>query len=1049
MITQYPFNQSPAFSDKLCDMYRHDEASCVKTLISEARLPESSLSAACDIAEKLIAQLRAVRTSSGGLDAFLATYDLSSEEGVALMCLAEALLRIPDGRTADKLIADKIGNADWAAHLGESHSLFVNAATWGLVLTGKTLSSKKSNNFFFNIFNQLIKKQGAPIIRVAMKEMMGIVGQQFVLGQTIEEGLKRSKKLEAKGYRYSYDMLGEGARTEKDALNYQEIYTQAIHAIGKSTRLHGVYQSPGISIKLSALMPRYSLSQIERVFAELLPRTKELCLLAKSYDIGLTIDAEESERLQLSLALIEALALDPELADWNGLGLAIQAYQKRTPYTIDFLADLAARAKRRFMVRLVKGAYWDSEIKRSQEFGLEGYPTFTRKVYTDVSYLACAKKLLANTSAFYSMFATHNAYSLAVILQMAGSYRDFEFQCLHGMGESLYNQIVGKDNLDIPCRIYAPCGGHEHLLAYLVRRLLENGANSSFVNRIVDEAVPISELLQDPITHAEELGGTPHPQIPLPRNIYGDRMNSTGPDLSNNEVLEKLTRDMQAACQNTWSGRPLIANETKNRNSQARPVVNPTNHQEVIGSCINADAEDVDSALLAATKAFASWQATSADHRASILEKMADLLEEHTPKFMALAVKEAGKSIPNSVGEIREAVDFCRYYAEQARLHFSAPTLLKGITGETNQISLHGRGVVVCISPWNFPLAIFLGEVTAALAAGNVVIAKPAEQTSLIAYEAVKLLYEAGIPKDVLQLLPGKGQIIGAKLTADPRVCGVIFTGSNATARFINKALAEKEGPISFLVAETGGQNAMIVDSSALKEQVVDDVLVSAFDSAGQRCSALRVLYLQEEVADSIIEMIQGAMDQLKVGNPIWLKTDIGPVIDKEAQSNLLAHITTLQQNGGKLIHQVKLDAETQQGTFVPPTLFEIPSITVLKQEVFGPVLHVIRYRSKDLDKVLAEVNSTGFGLTFGIHSRIDETISYLENNIRAGNTYVNRNIVGAVVGVQPFGGEGLSGTGPKAGGPHYLPRLAVERVVSVNTTAAGGNASLIALGES
>lgn len=1049
MLTNYPFSQSPAFAEAFAATYRCDEASAVKSLIALAKSPEANIPEIRKTAEKLILNVRRSRLHSGGLDAFLAEYDLSSEEGITLMCLAEALLRIPDALTADKLIADKLTHADWKRHVNQSDSTFVNAATWGLMLTGKILSKdKQQNSYLTATFNKLLARSSPAVIRTAMKQAMKILGKQFVLGQSIEEGIKRAQKRESVGFRYSYDMLGEAARTEQDAEHYQKAYRHAIHAIGQSERLQGVYKTPGISIKLSALMARYELAQIERVFAELLPRVKELCMLAKSYDIGLTIDAEEADRLQLSLAIIERLALDEDLAHWQGLGLAIQAYQKRTLQTIDFLAELANRSQHRFMVRLVKGAYWDAEIKRCQELGLEDYPVYTRKVYSDVSYLACARKLFANPGAFYPMIATHNAYSLAAVLDIAGNNRDFEFQCLHGMGDPLYEQVVGVNNLNIPCRIYAPCGGHEYLLAYLVRRLLENGANSSFVNRIIDESVPVSDLLQDPVAEAEQLAGQPHPHIPLPRQIYGDHMNSKGIDLSSPQILKKLALDMAEACKAPWRGHPMIAGERKVKQTEFTYIRNPANTNEVVGQVIEADKIDVELAITAAGKAFKTWQKTSAEERAVLLERTADLLEQHMTTLMAMAVKEAGKSIPNAVGEVREAVDFCRYYAAQTRIHFSKPIDLPGPTGEKNQLSLHGRGIVVCISPWNFPLAIFVGEVTAALAAGNVVIAKPAEQTPLIACAAVALLHEAGFPKDVLQLLPGSGEVVGAGLTSDPRIAGVIFTGSNQTAKLINQTLANRDGAIPFLIAETGGQNAMIVDSSALPEQVVGDVVASAFDSAGQRCSALRVVYVQEDIAEKVITMIKGAMDELCVGDPVRISTDIGPVIDQEAQSNLLTHIETLATQGGKLLHQAKLPGMAAQGTFVAPTLFEIPSISVLQREVFGPVLHVIRFRANALHKVVEDVNSTGFGLTFGIHSRIEETVQFLRDNVHAGNTYVNRNIVGAVVGVQPFGGEGLSGTGPKAGGPFYLPRLALERTVTVNTTAAGGNASLMSLNE-
>jgi RHH-type proline utilization regulon transcriptional repressor/proline dehydrogenase/delta 1-pyrroline-5-carboxylate dehydrogenase len=1049
MLTAYPFSESSAFAPEFAENYRRDEAACVAALIKEAEIPQALLPDIRVTAAELIKNVRQKRVQRGGLDAFLKQYDLSSDEGVVLMCLAEALLRIPDADTANKFIASKMAEGDWATHLGQSKFLFVNASTWGLMITGKILTNAKAqHHYFINVFNKLIEKQGAPLIRLAMKEGMRILGNQFVLGETIEKGLKRARENEARGFCYSYDMLGEEACTDQDAAHYLKLYTHAIDTIGKSERLQGVYRGPGISVKLSALLPQYQFSKIEICFKRLLPRIQQLCLLAKSYDIGLTIDAEESERLQISLALFEALALDPKLKDWNGLGLAVQAYQKRAPCVLDFLITLAQRAKKRLMVRLVKGAYWDGEIKRCQENGLEGYPVFTRKVYSDVSYLACAKKMLAHTDLLYPMFATHNAYTFAAILKLAGNYRDYEFQCLHGMGETLYDLVVDKNNPDaLPCRIYAPCGGHEYLLAYLVRRLLENGANTSFVKLIIDETMPLEELLQDPVAVAEALHGTPHPRIPLPRQLYGVRMNSKGMDLTNTQVLEKLAQELAAFSKATYQAHPLIAAQRTQASAPALPVVNPARHQEIIGHVVQADAIDVDLALTQAVQAFKIWHKTSAETRANLLEHFADLLEQNMAQFMFLAIKEAGKSVSNAVGEVREAVDFCRYYAQQARIHFGQPMQLPGPTGETNQLSLHGRGVVVCISPWNFPLAIFLGEVTAALAAGNVVIAKPAEQTPLIAYTAIQLMHTAGFPKDVLQFLPGTGETVGAQLTQDPRVAGVIFTGANATAQAISQALAHKPGPLAFLIAETGGQNALVVDSSALPEQVVKDVIASAFDSAGQRCSALRVLYLQKDIADKVIQMLKGAMDELQIGDPLWLSTDVGPVIDDAAREQLLAHIKKFSAEH-KLLHQTPLPADALQGTFVAPTLFEIPSIQALQHEVFGPVLHIIRFDGNNLENVVDEINSTGFGLTCGIHSRIPETIRYLETHIHAGNIYVNRNIIGAVVGVQPFGGQGLSGTGPKAGGPYYLPRLAIERVITVNTTAAGGNASLMSLAE-
>ncbi|MDF2940016.1 MAG: integrase [Gammaproteobacteria bacterium] len=1032
----------------LTTTYREDETRSVENLLKLVDISEEANQRIQQRAEKLVVAVRQRRLNKGGLDALMAEYDLSNQEGVALMCLAEALLRIPDAETADRLIRDKLSRADWYSHLGESDSLFVNAATWALVLTGKWI--RRDTYTTVELQKNLkawLSRQSNTVIRNAIIQAMKIMGNQFVMGETIQKAQKRAERLEAIGYRYSYDMLGEAARTDADAQFYLAAYTNAIHAIGQNKPHLPLYERAGISIKLSALHPRYEFTQAARVENELLPRVKALAKMAKHYNISLTIDAEEADRLELSLHILEALALDPELASWKGLGLAVQAYQKRAPYVIDWLHELAQRSHHRIMVRLVKGAYWDTEIKMSQELGLEGYPVYTRKVYTDVSYLACAKKMLEHKESFYCMFATHNAYTLSAILDMAGNFRDFEFQCLHGMGDTLYDQIVDRNHgPGIACRIYAPVGTYKHLLAYLVRRLLENGANSSFVNRIIDTSIPIADLIENPIDKARELKSLPHPGIPLPRNIYGDRMNSKGIDLSNQLELQELASEMTEAMKDEWLAVPVIADrvefDTKNK-----AIYNPANRKELIGYVTEATTDHVEHALIAAEQAFPRWQASSAHDRAQCLRRMADLLENNMAMLMAMAVKEAGKSIPNAISELREAIDFCRYYADQAELHFSKPMELKGITGELNQFSLHGRGIFVCISPWNFPLAIFLGEVTAALAAGNVVIAKPAEQTPLIATAAIELLHQAGVPRDVVQMLPGSGEIIGAQLVNDKRIAGVIFTGSTETAHAINKSLANRQGPIVPFIAETGGQNAMIVDSSALTEQVVKDVIASAFDSAGQRCSALRVLFLQEDIADSTIEMLKGAMDELRVGDPGLLSTDIGPVIDEEARDHLLAHIDLMKREA-KLVHQVRLSSQTQLGTFVPPTAFEIPSLSLLKREVFGPILHIVRFKANELDKVIDEINSTGYGLTFGIHSRIQETINYLCDKIKVGNVYVNRNIIGAVVGVQPFGGQGLSGTGPKAGGPFYLPRLAIERSLSINTTASGGNATLLSLQE-
>ncbi|WP_227107821.1 trifunctional transcriptional regulator/proline dehydrogenase/L-glutamate gamma-semialdehyde dehydrogenase [Chromobacterium rhizoryzae] len=996
-----------ALRDAITSAYRRDERECVQALLPQAAMSDGEVTAVQDLARRLVAEVRRERTKSSGVDALMHEFSLDSAEGIALMCLAEALLRIPDRETADKLIRDKISRGDWKAHLGNSASLFVNAAAWGLLVTGKLVASHSANGLSAAM-TRLIAKGGEPLIRKGVDMAMRMLGKQFVTGETIEEALANGREREARGYRFSYDMLGEAAMTEADAQRYLQDYVTAIHAIGKASAGRGIYEGPGISVKLSAIHPRYSRIKHERMMAELLPRLKGLFLLAKQYDIGLNIDAEEADRLEISMDLVEALANDPDLDGFEGIGIVVQAYQKRCPYVIDFLIDLARRSKHRFMVRLVKGAYWDAEIKRAQVDGLPGYPVYTRKVYTDVAYLACAKKLLSAQDAIYPQFATHNAYSLAAVFNLA-SGKDYEFQCLHGMGETLYDQVVGKDKLGKACRIYAPVGSHETLLAYLVRRLLENGANSSFVNRIVDEAVSIDELVADPVAEAARHGGQPHKKIPAPLELYGQqRKNSKGLDLSSEHVLATLQLGLQASEKQPWGAFPMLGDGDVT-DGEVQQVRNPADRDDLVGRVIEASAADVNRALELAQQGAADWAATPVAERAACLQRMADLMEDQMPALMGLAVREAGKTLANAIAEVREAVDFCRYYAAQ-------------IEDEFDNASHRPLGPVVCISPWNFPLAIFIGEVAASLAAGNAVLAKPAEQTSLIAAHAVRLLHEAGVPRAALQLLPGRGEVVGAALTADPRVQGVIFTGSTEVAQIINRTLAKRGGdPV--LVAETGGQNAMIVDSSALPEQVVTDVLSSAFDSAGQRCSALRVLYLQNDIADKVIAMIKGAMDELKVGDPAKLDIDVGPVIDAEAQAGLLAHIEKMKASA-RATHQVKLGEDCAKGTFVAPTLFEIADLKQLKREVFGPVLHVLRFEANELDKVVAEINATGYGLTHGIHSRIDETIDNIVAQIKVGNVYVNRNIVGAVVGVQPFGGEGKSGTGPKAGGPFYLYRL-------------------------
>ncbi|MDB5763874.1 MAG: putA [Herminiimonas sp.] len=989
---------------------RRDERDAVQWLHAQACSSATSRSATRMLAHTLVQSVREQRTRASGVDALMQEFSLSSEEGIALMCLAEALLRIPDHQTADRLIADKISRGDWRRHLGESSSLFVNAATWGLLVTGKLVGTS-SEQGLGSALTRLIAKGGEPLIRKGVDLAMRMLGNQFVTGQTITEALANSRVNEARGYRYSYDMLGEAALTGHDAANYYVAYENAIHAIGRAADGRGIKDGPGISVKLSALHPRYARAQRMRVLDELLPRLKRLIMLAKHYGIGLNIDAEEADRLELSLDLIEALAFDADLAGFDGIGFVVQAYQKRCPFVIDYLADLAHRSGRKFMVRLVKGAYWDAEIKRAQVDGMSGYPVYTRKVHTDISYLVCAQKLLDITDVIYPQFATHNAHTLSAIYTWAQErgITDYEFQCLHGMGETLYDQVVGPDRLDRPCRIYAPVGSHQTLLAYLVRRLLENGANSSFVNQIVDDDVSIDSLIADPFDEAARSGGEPHPNIPLPVALFGDeRNNSAGIDLADEAVLRKIGAAFEQFGTQAWQAGPLLNGIVTA--TRTRPILNPADRRDKVGQVVEADATDVETALAAADAYAMDWQTTPPSGRADALSRAADLFETHRLELMALAIREAGKSLPNAIAEVREAVDFLRYYAAQVR---SMP-------------NTQALGPVVCISPWNFPLAIFTGEVSAALAAGNVVLAKPAEQTPLIAYRAVQLLHEAGIPRGALQFVPGRGDTVGAGLTADRRVHGVIFTGSTEVAQLINRTLARRAADESTdipFIAETGGQNAMIVDSSALPEQVVQDVITSAFDSAGQRCSALRVLCLQTDIVDKTLDMLHGAMQELRIGNPDRLATDIGPVIDREAQRILTGHIDRLKASA-KSFYQLPLPSQHEHGTFVPPTVLEIASLSELTREVFGPVLHVIRYRREELPQLIDAINASGYGLTLGIHSRIDETINFITARAHVGNVYVNRNIVGAVVGVQPFGGEGKSGTGPKAGGPLYLKRL-------------------------
>jgi RHH-type proline utilization regulon transcriptional repressor/proline dehydrogenase/delta 1-pyrroline-5-carboxylate dehydrogenase len=1010
--------QSVREADRLRDAVtratRRPEPECLPMLIEAASFSADITESAAVVARKLVTAMRA-KGSGSGVEGLIHEFSLSSQEGVALLCLAEALLRIPDSATRDALIRDKVARGNWRSHVGTGASLFVNAAAWGLLVTGH-LVSPASETGLSSALTRLIAKGGEPLIRKGVDIAMRMMGEQFVSGQTIEEALSRGRKWEAKGFRYSYDMLGEAALTAADAERYYADYEKAIHAIGKAAAGKGVIAGPGISIKLSALHPRYSRAQQDRVTAELLPRLKSLAHLARHYDIGLNIDAEEADRLEISFDLLEALCFDPMLAGWNGIGFVVQAYQKRCPYVLDFVIDLARRSGHRLMVRLVKGAYWDAEIKRAQLDGMTGFPVYTRKIYTDVSYLACAAKLLGAPDAVFPQFATHNAQTLATIYRLAGEAYDagqYEFQCLHGMGEPLYEEVVGPEKLNRPARIYAPVGTHETLLPYLVRRLLENGANTSFVNRIADESVSLDALIADPVAAAREVmsAGLPHPKIALPTQLYGaERVNSAGIDLADELELQRLGQELTAANAGLYRAEPLLAEPSQT--GPARNVVNPADLSDMIGECADADFTQVAQAVASAAAFAPVWAATPPRERASLLKAAADLFEAERGVLLNLAVREAGKSLPNAVGELREAVDFLRYYAAEIETGF-------------DPASHRPLGPVVCISPWNFPLAIFTGQIAAALAAGNTVLAKPAEETPLIAAAAVRLMYKAGIPAGALQLLTGDGAI-GAALVDAPAIQGVMFTGSTEVAKLIQKSLAGRTTPFGQplpLIAETGGQNALVVDSSAHVEQVVGDIVASAFDSAGQRCSALRVLCVQEEVADLVLERLKGAMAELRIGRPDDLAVDIGPVISENAKALMEKHVAGMSR-----VYRLPLTLDlARQGWFVAPTVIEIDKIDELKREVFGPVLHVLRFRRNDLGDLLSEIAATGYGLTFGVHSRIEETINYVRARAPAGNIYVNRNMIGAVVGVQPFGGSGLSGTGPKAGGPLILRRLLAE----------------------
>jgi RHH-type proline utilization regulon transcriptional repressor/proline dehydrogenase/delta 1-pyrroline-5-carboxylate dehydrogenase len=1026
--TALPFN--PPFAE--------DDKAIAARLLAGSRLSPERETRVDEQAARLIEAIRAKGGGLGGVEEMLREYALSTKEGLALMVLAEALLRVPDGATADRLIEDKLGQADFAGHESKSDAFLVSASAWALGITARIIQPGETPE---SILGQLTKRLGLPAVRTATRQAMRVMGNHFVLGQTIEEALKRATSSKGRLYRYSFDMLGEGARTAEDARRYFDSYASAIDAIGRSAGNEPLPNRPGISVKLSALHPRYEATSRDRVMRELVPLVIELARQAKSYDLNFTIDAEEADRLELSLEVIEAVLADPSLADWKGFGLAIQAYQKRAGSVVDAIAAMAERYDRQLMVRLVKGAYWDTEVKRAQERGLDDYPVFTRKAMTDLHYMACAEKMLSLRPRIYPQFATHNALTVASIIERAGGTEGYEFQRLHGMGEALYARLL-EDNPGLACRAYAPVGGHRDLLAYLVRRLLENGANSSFVSVAADTNVPIQSLLKRPADIIVSADKARHSKLPLPRDLYGaERANSKGVEFGHQASLDALLAEIKRGAQQNFKAEPLI--DGKAASGPSRPVVSPIDGTTVAGQVTEASPEVADRAMAAAGAGFAKWGRTDANARAKALQRAADLLEERRGALLHLLQVEAGKTLDDALSEVREAVDFLRYYAVQGRSLFGTGEAMPGPTGESNVLRLRGRGVFVAISPWNFPLAIFLGQIGAALMAGNAVVAKPAEQTPLVADLAVRILHEAGVPKAALHLVPGDGRV-GARLVEHKDVAGVVFTGSTEVARVINRTLANKDAAIVPLIAETGGINAMIVDATALPEQVADDVVMSAFRSAGQRCSALRLLCVQDDVADRMIEMIAGNARELKIADPREVSTQVGPVIDREAKDKLDAHVEAMKRSA-----KVHYAGEAPSvGTYVAPHIFELNKPHDLAQEVFGPVLHVVRYKADRLEDVLRAIEGSGYGLTLGVHSRIDATVERVVQALTVGNVYVNRNMIGAVVGVQPFGGHGLSGTGPKAGGPHYLLRFATEQTVTINTAAAGGNANLIAMGE-
>jgi RHH-type transcriptional regulator, proline utilization regulon repressor / proline dehydrogenase / delta 1-pyrroline-5-carboxylate dehydrogenase len=1030
-----PIEGIEAFRAGIRRHHRIEEALLMRELVEASRLDPATRDQALSMSRALVERLRLERRNTGGVDALMHEYDLSSSEGVTLMCLAEALLRIPDHESQDDFIEDQLGAGDWQSRLGASDSFFVNASTFGLMMAGRTVGFEESGA---SSLRRLVKRLGEPVVREAVRHAMRILGRQFVLGRTIGEALDRGKAALKKGYTHSFDMLGEGARTMADADRYLKSYVDAIDAVGRSAK-GNPEDIDSVSIKLSALHPRYEFAQRERVRSELLPRIESLCRQAAGYGIGICVDAEEADRLELSLDIMEALAQDPETRNWQGLGMAIQAYQRRATKVVDWAVHLASQSRRRLMLRLVKGAYWDTEIKHGQVEGLEEYPVFTRKSHTDVSFLACARAMLAARGTIWPAFATHNANSVAAILAQVGTDRDFEFQRLHGMGDGLYRALVEDGDRAVRCRIYAPVGGHEDLLAYLVRRLLENGANTSFVNRLVDDRLPVEEIVNDQVEKAIELGLSHNVNLPKPPQLFGaERRNSEGHDLTDPERFRALEHAAAPVFSRRWSAGP--------QGGEPFTMTNPANPDDVLGVCRFSTPSIAHQAMETARSGFAAWSARPVEERAAILERAADLFEAERGVLLGLIQREAGRTWGDAVSELREAVDFLRYYAVEARKLQGTPLALPGPTGERNTLQLVARGPYLCISPWNFPLAIFVGQVAAALVVGNTVIAKPAEQTPLIGIEAVRLLHSAGVPEDALCYLPGDGPTIGAALLGHRDLAGVVFTGSTETARIINRALADRAGGLLPLIAETGGINAMIVDSTALPEQVSDDVISSAFQSAGQRCSALRLLCLQEDIADRQLAMLTGALDELKLGDPRLLASDIGPVIDAESAASLNAYIES-QHLAGRVM--ARGGAVPRSGHFVSPAIIRLDQVSDLKAEIFGPVLHVVTYKIARLEALIEQINQLGYGLTLGIHSRSRSRIRRVTEAAKVGNIYINRNQIGAVVGVQPFGGDRLSGTGPKAGGPHYLHRFVTERTVTTNTTAAGGNTTLMAMGDS